>query len=113
MKELSGFVISSSRTLERNASSEIYYLLSEVLELDDVKSEPIKGISGLSLVTFSEDSVTVLNQIKQELEKDPTHLQYVLKIVPIQYRVASDLDEYKKVSGMLKEKWDVELKEDD
>ena len=60
MKDCPGFVISSARTHEKNASSEMYYVLSELLVQEEVNASPVSGISGLSIVTFQGDPVQVL-----------------------------------------------------
>jgi len=108
MMEYSGLLISSARTLERNASSEIYYLLTEVFEYKDVKVEPVKQISGLSIAQFSENPITTLEKIRSASEEDKSIFQFTLKIVPLQYKVLSSLENLRTIAQKIKE----EIKED-
>ncbi|MHA2357711.1 MAG: THUMP domain-containing protein [Candidatus Heimdallarchaeaceae archaeon] len=101
--DYSGLLISSARTLERNASSEIYYLLAEVFEYKDVKVEPVKQISGLSIAKFSEDPIETFSKIRNASEEDKSIFQFTLKIVPLQYRVLSSLENLKKIAQKIKE----------
>lgn len=98
-----GLIISSARTLERSASSEIYYLLSEVLNCSEVTVNPVREIPGLSLATFSDDPLTVLEKIQAKIKEDQSYLQYSLKIVPIQYRVSTSLENLSKIATILNE----------
>lgn len=97
MKDCPGFVISSARTHEKNASSEMYYVLSELLEQEEVNASPVSGISGLSIVTFQGDPVQVLGKI-QEMVKDNPLFQYTLKIVPFQYKVSTSIENLKEAA---------------
>ena len=90
--EYHGLLISSARTLERSASSEIYYLLSEILDCSNVNVKPVREIPGLSIAAFSDDPILVLERIKTEIEQDQSFCQYTLKIIPIQYKVSTSLD---------------------
>jgi len=98
MEEYLGLLISSARTLERNASSEIYYLFTELLEYDDVKVSPVKEISGLSLAKLTKDPILALEEAKGIIENDASVLRYVLKIVPIQHRISTSLDNFEEAS---------------
>jgi tRNA(Ser,Leu) C12 N-acetylase TAN1 len=98
LMEYPGLLISSARTLERSASSEVYYLLSEVLECSDVDVKPVRAIPGLSIATFSDDPLLILERIQIEFEKDQSFLQYTLKIVPIQYRISTSIDELNQIA---------------
>jgi len=91
MNDCLGFVISSARTHEKNASSEMYYVLSELLKLEEVTASPVLGISGLSIVTFQGDPVQVLEKM-QEMTEDNPLFQYTLKIVPFQYKVSTSIE---------------------
>ena len=99
MDDHSGFVVSSTRTLERNASSEIYYVMTELLDYTNVSAAPVKGISGLSIATFKEDSVEALKQLQDLVQSEPI-FQYVLKIVPFQFRVESQLEKFQELAQL-------------
>ncbi|MEE9410816.1 MAG: THUMP domain-containing protein [Candidatus Heimdallarchaeota archaeon] len=98
MEKFSGLIISCGRTLERNASSEIYYILTELLDYVDVNVEPVKDISGLSIAVFTIDPIVTIERIKEIAEKDISAMRYVLKLVPIQYRILTSLENYEIVS---------------
>ena len=97
MQDCPGFVISSARTHERNASSEMYYVLSELLEQEEVNASPVSGISGLSIVTFQGDPVQVLGKIQEMIEDNPL-FQYTLKVVPFQYKVSTSIENLKEAA---------------
>jgi tRNA(Ser,Leu) C12 N-acetylase TAN1 len=99
MQELSGFIGSCARTQERNSSSELYYLLEEVLGCTNVSVYPISSISGLVLATFDNNPLEVLEQIQIKVEEDSSFLQSTLKLVPFQYRIQSSLDNLKEASS--------------
>ena len=99
MEEYQGLLISSARTLERNASSEIYYMFTEILGYEDVKVSPVKGISGLSLAKISKDSILAIEEAKRTIENDVSVLRYVLKLVPIQYRIATSYENFEVASS--------------
>ncbi|MHA1952863.1 MAG: THUMP domain-containing protein [Candidatus Heimdallarchaeaceae archaeon] len=96
--EYHGLLISSARTLERSASSEVYYLLSEILGCSVVDVKPVREIPGLSIATFSDDPILILEKIKTEIEQDQSFLQYTLKIIPIQYKVSTSLDKLRQLA---------------
>ncbi len=109
MEEYLGLLISSARTLERNASSELYYLFSEILEYEDVKVSPVTEISGLSLARLTKDPIHALEEAKSIIENDASVLRYVLKIVPIQYRISTSFNDFEVAS----EAFSSQIKTDD
>ncbi len=109
MHEFSGFLGSCARTLERNSSSELYYLLTEILECKDVDISPISSISGLTLTSFNENPLEIIERIEKEVKQDNSVLQYTLKLVPLQYKILSALEDLKECSSFFAEK----LKEED
>ena len=103
MNEYLGLVSSCARTMERNSSSELYYLLTEILCCENVDVTPVTGIPGLTVTSFQEDPIKVLGQIEDEIEKDNAVLRHTLKIVPFQYRVKSSIENYKEVAKVFKD----------
>ena len=91
-------MISSSRTLERNASSEVFYLLTEILECTNVDVYPIKEISGLSIAKFEENPIITLKKIEEVVEEDNAVLQVTLKLVPIEYRIETNIEEIREAA---------------
>ncbi len=85
------FLISSQRTNERDALSEAYYVLSDVL---DYRVKPLKsrvpGLSILKLEGEKNNPFAVLEHIKNYIkEKGP--LIACLKIVPLEFLIKTDL----------------------
>ena len=105
MEDYPGFVISSARTHEKTASREMYYVLSELLEYEEVDASPVSGISGLSIATFQGDPVQVLEKIR-EMSEDSPLFQYTLKIVPFQYKVSTSIENLKEAAIKLSTKID-------
>ena len=99
MEEYLGLLISSARTLERNASSEMYYLFTEILDYEEVKVSPVKEISGLSLAKISKDPILAVEEVQKIIENDASVLRYVLKIVPIQYRISTSYENFEAASS--------------
>lgn len=109
MTEFLGLIGSCARTQERNASSELYYLLTELLGYQNVDISPDSAISGLFIARFEEDPIKTLQRIEEELEKDRAVLQYTLKLVPTQYRVATTLEDMREITKKITPK----IKDDD
>jgi tRNA(Ser,Leu) C12 N-acetylase TAN1 len=98
MQEIPGFIGSCARTQERNSSSELYYLLHDILECKKVVVSPVSSIAGLTLTTFDENQFETLKKVQNEVEKDNSTLQYTLKLVPFQYRISTTLENLKETS---------------
>ena len=99
MHELSGFIGSCARTQERNSSSELYYLLTEILNCTNVNVSPIPAISGLTISTFEEDALEILDKVHEVIKEDNSILRNTLKLVPFQYKIPSSLDNLKESSS--------------
>lgn len=116
MHEFPGFIGSCARTLERNSSSELYYLLTEILECKNVSVSPVSSIAGLTLATFDGDPLEIIKKIEHEIEQDNTILQFTLKLVPIQYKVSTSLENLKEFSYFFaskikdNDKWRINLR---
>lgn len=84
------FLISSQRTFERDALSEAYYVISDVLGYE---THPLKSrVPGLSFLRLNEDVGVfgVIGEISQYIkEKGP--LIACIKIVPIERLIKTDL----------------------
>ncbi len=115
-QKYNGFIISSARTCERNASSEMYYVLTEYLDCTEVRVAPIKTISGLSIAKFNEDPDKILTALEELIKSDPPLLRYTLKIIPISYRVKTDLDTISEITKEYseriteKDKWRIAIR---
>lgn len=87
------FLISSQRSFERDALSEAYYIISDVLGYD---SHPLKSrVPGLSILRLRKEDIKpfhIINEIRQYIqEKGP--LVACLKIVPLERLIKTNLSE--------------------
>ena len=86
------FLISSQRSFERDALSEAYYVISDVLGYD---THPLKSrVPGLSILKLKEDikPFHVINEIRQYIqEKGP--LVACLKIIPLERLIKTNISE--------------------
>ncbi|MFX1285212.1 MAG: THUMP domain-containing protein [Promethearchaeota archaeon] len=84
------FLISSQRTFERDALSEAYYVISDVL---GYKVHPLKSrVPGLAILRLSEeeDTYRIIDEIRQYIQKKGP-LVACLKIVPLERLMRTDL----------------------
>jgi len=85
------FLISSQRSFERDALSEAFYVISDILKYDlkPLKSR-VPGLSILRLTDESFDTLDIISKIKGYIkEKGP--LVACLKIVPMECLIKTDL----------------------
>ena len=87
------FLISSQRSFERDALSEAYYLISDVLGHNTklLKSR-VPGLSLLRLTDDSSDPLIIMKSIEEYIE-DKGPLIACLKIVPLQLLIKTNLSE--------------------
>ncbi len=85
------FLISSKRSFERDALSEAYYLISDILKY---KTKPLKSrVSGLSILTLVDTKVSIVEiivKIRNYIESEGP-LIACLKIVPLEKLIKTDL----------------------
>jgi len=116
MEKFSGFVVSSRRYQEEQAAREIQYVLEMTLDYEEVEVNPVYHLSGLSIAHFNKDPIKTLKRIKEKIKEDPDFFEYVLKIVPIQYKLKTDLSEISDLASKFeselngKDKWRVILR---
>ena len=87
------FLISSQRSFERDALSEAYYLISDVLGHNTklLKSR-VPGLSLLRLTDDSSDPLIIMKGIQKYIEEEGP-LVACLKIVPLQLLIKTNLPE--------------------
>ena len=85
------FLISSQRTLERDATSELFYILSDLFKYElKIHRSRVPGLSLLQLKDKKVSPFEALNQINKYIrEKGP--LVACLKIVPLEVLIKTDL----------------------
>ena len=90
-------IITTLRSTERQAYSEMSYLLKD--ELGD--PEPFiekTGIRGLLVAKVSLDPLVVIEKLRKMIHEYPYRLRYALRVIPIQKVVDTNLDEIRRVS---------------
>lgn len=97
------FLISSKRSFERDALSEVYYVISDVLnyETKPLKSR-VSGLSILSLVDSKISTAEVITKIRKYIESEGP-LIACLKIVPLEKLIKTDLAKISEVILILAE----------
>jgi tRNA acetyltransferase TAN1 len=95
-------LISTSRANERNACSELWYLLGE---LGDRRANiDVTGIIGLIVAQTEMDPIRALEGLHRKLVEDPWKFRYILKVTPIQRVVPSEILEIMKAALELSER---------
>lgn len=83
-------LVSSARGNEREANSELWYLIGE---LGDRSAETsYTPVSGLTVAKTSLDPVKVIQNLRSILKKRPWEFRYVLKVKPVQKVVPSEIE---------------------
>jgi tRNA acetyltransferase TAN1 len=95
-------LISTSRGNERNACSEVWYLLGELGDKD--AKVDITPVIGLIVAKTSLNPLEVINKLKVILKERPWEFRYILKVVPIEIVIPAKLDELMKISLSLIER---------
>lgn len=96
-------VLSTQHTYEKNAETEFWF---DLLVLGDESPLIIhSSIPGILLITSKLDPFIVIHKLREILAKDPTFFQFVLKLVPIERVIESDIEMIKMtVESLLEEK---------
>ncbi|WP_455143195.1 THUMP domain-containing protein [Candidatus Hodarchaeum mangrovi] len=85
------FLISSQRNQERDALSELYYVITDVL---DYKTKPLKSrVPGLSLLTLQDEEIhpfQVVLKIREYIEENGP-LIACLRITPLEHLFKTDI----------------------
>ena len=92
-------LISTSRGNEREACSEIWYLLGELG--DGAATVDRTLVIGLVVAKTKLDPFEVVQRLRAMLRERPEEFRYALKITPIEKVVSTDLNEIKKVASEL------------
>ena len=83
-------IVSTSRFREEEAQDEILNLLEEFGDVD-AESE-ITEIKGLLLATTKLNPFEVIEKLKELVASDPWEVRYVLRVLPIEVVVQTELD---------------------
>jgi len=90
-------LVSTSRGNERNACSEVWYLLGE---LGDKNARvDVTPAIGLVVAKTILDPVDVIHKLRVVFKERPWEFRYTLKVTPVQRVVRTDIEEIKRVSA--------------
>lgn len=93
-------LVATSRGNERDACSEIWYLLRELGD-DEPKTDRTDAI-GLVVARTSMNPVDVVRELSKKLVESPWKFRYMLKVSPLEKLIPSDLGEIEKcVTSMI------------
>jgi tRNA acetyltransferase TAN1 len=98
---LGGFnlIISTSRFREEEAQDEILDLL-DMFGDQDAEAE-ITEVKGLLIAQTALDPLVVIEELKGLVAEEPWHLRYILRVIPVQLVVPSELDDIRKAAKNL------------
>ena len=94
----------TSRGNERDACSELWYLLGEIG--DSAPNVEKTGVSGLIAAKTAFDPFWVIEKLRKILNDRPYEFRYTLRIIPIEKVVRTDLDEIQHAATELSSKID-------
>jgi len=95
-------LISTSRRNEKNACSEMWYLLGEIG--DKASEVTTTGIIGLTVAKTILDPKVVVRRLREILRKKPWEIKYVLKVVPIEGLIPATIEDVAKATEELSKK---------
>ena len=93
---------STSRGNERDACSELWYLLGEIG--DSAPNVEKTGVSGLIAAKTAFNPFRVIEKLRRILLERPYEFRYTLRIIPIEKVVCTDLGEVQRVATELSSK---------
>src|SRR5262245_11714099 len=83
-------LVSSARGNERDANSELWYLIAE---LGDPSAETgYTPVSGLTVAKTRLDPLRVIQNLRSILRERPWEFRYVLKVKPVQKVVPTEIE---------------------
>ena len=95
-------LISTSRGNESNACSEIWYLLGEIGDRESMVDRT--GVVGLIAARTSLDPFEAVRKLRELLKERPEEFRYILKVIPIEIVVRTDLEEIREAVDKLASK---------
>ncbi len=92
-------LISTSRGNENNACSETWFLLGEIGDREALAEKT--NVIGMIVAKTILDPSKVIGDLRRVLKERPEEFRYVLRVIPIQLVVRTDLDEIRKAVDKL------------
>ena len=90
-------LVTTRRGEEEDACSEIWYLLGEIGDLTNTVNKT--GISGLIAVKTIFDPLIAVSKIREMFKKHPEEFRFILRVIPIEKVVNTDLKEIKRITS--------------
>ena len=84
-------IVTTSRGLENDACSEIWFLLGEIGDRNSTVEE--SSISGLVVAKTSLDPIKAIEDLRKILKEQPGEFRYSLRLIPIEIVVHTSLPE--------------------
>lgn len=92
-------IATTSRGLERNASSELFALLREIGDgSPDIRTT---GLRGLLLVKTSLQPTVVVEEVRKIIAQDPLRIRSIFRLIPIDAVVESDVEKILEATSSL------------
>lgn len=95
-------LISTSRGNESNACSEMWYLLGEMGDREAIVDKT--GVVGLIVARTALNPFKAVKELRKLLEERPEEFRYILRVIPIERIVQTDLGEIQKAVNELASK---------
>ncbi len=114
MESFEGLLISSPKNFEENAAFETERVFIEELNLeeDQFVVQPIKSFSGLVMAEFKDEtgleSIEQFRNLIRLATKESFFYNYILKLVPLQYKMPTEEDVLVDFGNFIKKKLDPE-----
>src|SRR6056297_3520203 len=114
MESFEGLLISSPKNFEENAAFETERVFIEELNLeeDQFVVQPIKSFSGLVMAEFKDEtgleSIEQFRNLIRLATKESFFYNYILKLVPLQYKMPTEEDVLVDFGNFIEKKLDPE-----
>ena len=92
-------IVTTSRGLENDACSEIWFLLGEIGDKDSIVEK--SGISGLVVAKTSLDPLKAIEDLRKIMREQPSEFRYSLRLIPVEVVVHTSLPEIKAASSKI------------
>ena len=89
-------LVSTPRTMENDACSEVWFLLNEVGDHEPTVERT--GITGLVAAKTKLDPKKVIKELREMLKSRPEEFRFTLRFVPVEVVVPTNLEDIKKAS---------------
>ena len=95
-------LVTTARGSEEDACSEIWYLLGEIG--DEAANVDKTGVKGLVVAKSALNPFEVIEKLREMLKHHPSEFRYLLRIIPIDKVVRTDIEEIKSTAAEMASK---------